>query len=87
MYTTFSLGLAKQSSLSSTTALISGFCPSKDEANANDIGIGKWLNVDIVACGRQSEGFWINLKVLRVAETFIEIYQVTTGKMASKIRE
>lgn len=39
------------------------------------------MNVDIVACGRQREGLWINLKALRVAETFIEIYQLTTGKM------
>lgn len=84
-YTAFSFGLAKQSSLSSTTALISGFCPSKDEANANDIGIGRWLNVDIVACGRRREGFWIHLKALRVAETFIETDQLTTGKRSRKL--
>ena len=37
-----------------------------------DSGTGRSLKVGIVACGRQSAGFRINLKKLREAETFIE---------------
>ena len=67
----FSFGLAKQLSLSSTSALISGLSPPLATAKALDIGIGSWSKVDTVACGIDSEGRTTNLKIFNVAETFI----------------
>ena len=50
---------------------MSGSLPFTDNGNAFETGIGNWLKVGIVACGKQREGSRTNLKIFRVAETFI----------------
>lgn len=75
-------GIAKQLSLSRTTARIStSLSPSLVAffGNALERGIGRWLNVDTVCCGRQSVGSLSSLKTLSVPEMFIET--VGVGRM------
>ena len=50
---------------------MSGLRPLSDAGNAFEMGIGNWLNVEIVECGRQSEGLVISLNTFRLAEMFI----------------
>ena len=76
----FVLGLAKQLSLSSTTALISGLWPPLAAVRAVATEIGRRSKVGTVAWGRHSEGFRSKLNTLSVAETFMgAIYQKVNG--------
>lgn len=69
-----SFDFAKQLSLSSTTARISGNSPPFGPAKALDNGRGTWLKVDTVMWGRQRDGFTSSLTAFRVAETFIGLH-------------
>lgn len=66
----FLFGTAKQLSLSSITALISTF---SEFANAVLSGTGRSLNVETVACGRQSEGLRNRRKTLSMPERLSDI--------------
>ena len=79
----FSLGFAKQLSLSSTSALISGDLFLFAAARSEETGAVKSSNEDIVACGRHNEGFTKSLTTFKVAETFIEIY----GRRVVEVQE
>lgn len=85
----FSCGLAKQLSLSSTTALMSGSTPRFASAKTFATGMGTWSKVDTVACGRHREGLDRSLKAFNVAETFIRsrISKFQKGALLSKSKE
>lgn len=75
LYTSLACGTAKQLSLSRTTALMStSFSPSFF-GNALDKGIGRWLNVETVCCGRHRAGSRISLKTLRVPDIFMGVVE------------
>lgn len=67
----FSFGLAKQLSLSSTTARISGSWPPFAKAKVLDMGKEMPSKVGTVTWGKHKEGFTRSLIALKVAETFI----------------
>lgn len=70
-YIRSSLALAKQLSLSSMMALMSGSMPPFAAASILDIGIEIFPKSRIVACGRHKVGCVSSLKALKIPDKFI----------------